>query len=104
MPSELEEVRFIRPRYDTSLLTRGLTKLVEFLHHGNTQIRQIGTKALTHIPPSISSLTERPLTSSNANSCREPGPILQELPLDLPKRPMHTRPRPQASDQGLSCV
>ena len=44
MPTDLEEVSKISvPLNDTCcILTRALKQLVDFLHHGNTQIRQIG--------------------------------------------------------------
>lgn len=48
MATELEEV-IEKTRYSRVTILLTTLQLVEFLHHGNTEIRQIGTSALLWI-------------------------------------------------------
>lgn len=73
MPSELEEVSNAgAPNWAVRILTR-FVQLVEFLHHGNTQIRQTGQSNPSSTPPRDAAYTmQRPSILSDTRNQTQP--------------------------------
>lgn len=98
MPTELEEVSHF-PRYTSKQSITIPHQLVEFLHHGNTQIRQVG--ACFHPPSSQTSPSKRALQLTYPSSRRTPRRLLSNPHHPLQTLPTRTNQRPKTPNKRL---